>query len=170
MSGCLSKPLTSFFCLETYLYFLICSMDKKWCDRSFLKKNHWHNFFLFHYIYPFLSISWKMFSLFLIRHWINENKTGKYNVCKGKLSFLGDIVSKLSCRQFFLGRKSTFLELIFIDTIFFYSTLKSNFVGFHQCQLQAILPKKGSHFEKKDFLKKIYVLDIPKYSFIIHFF
>ena len=29
MSGCLSKPLTSFFCLETYLYFLICSMDKK---------------------------------------------------------------------------------------------------------------------------------------------
>jgi hypothetical protein len=37
----------------------------------------------------------------------------------------------------------------FIDTIFFYSTLKSNFVGFHQIQLQAILPKKGSHFEKK---------------------
>ena len=28
MSGCLSKPLTLFFCLETYLYFLmICSMD-----------------------------------------------------------------------------------------------------------------------------------------------
>jgi hypothetical protein len=38
----------------------------------------------------------------------------------------------------------------FIDTIFFYSTLKSNFVGFHQCQLQAILPKKkGSHLKKK---------------------
>ena len=49
---------------------------------------------------------------FLIRHWINENKTGKDNVCKGKLSFLGDIVSKLSCLQFFQGRKSTFLELI----------------------------------------------------------
>jgi len=41
----------------------------------------------------------------------------------------------------------------FIDTIFFYSTLKSNFVGFHQSQLQAILPKKGSHFEKK--MKKL---------------
>jgi hypothetical protein len=41
----------------------------------------------------------------------------------------------------------------FIDTIFFYSTLKSNFVGFHQIQLQAILPKKGSHFGKK--LKKL---------------
>jgi hypothetical protein len=27
----------------------------------------------------------------------------------------------------------------FIDTIFFYSTLKSNFVGLHQIQLQAIL-------------------------------
>ena len=39
---------------------------------------------------------------------------------------------------------------IFIDTIFFYSTLKSNFVGFHQYQLHAILPKKGSHFEKKN--------------------
>jgi hypothetical protein len=43
---------------------------------------------------------------------INENKTGKDNVCKGKLSFLSDIVSKLSCLQFFHGRKSTFLELI----------------------------------------------------------
>jgi hypothetical protein len=41
----------------------------------------------------------------------------------------------------------------FIDTIFFYSTLKSNFVGFHQSQLQAISPKKGSHFEKK--IKKL---------------
>jgi hypothetical protein len=29
----------------------------------------------------------------------------------------------------------------FIDTILFYSTLKSNFIGFHQSQLQAILPK-----------------------------
>jgi hypothetical protein len=38
--------------------------------------------------------------------------TGKDNVCKGKLSFLGDIVSKLSYLQFFHGRKSTFLELI----------------------------------------------------------
>jgi hypothetical protein len=38
----------------------------------------------------------------------------------------------------------------FIDAIFFYSTLKSNFVGFHQSQLEAILPKKGSHFEKKN--------------------
>jgi hypothetical protein len=60
----------------------------------------------------------------------------------------------------------------FIDTIFFYSTLKSNFVGFHQCQLQAILPKKkGSHLKKKnEEIIKIYVLDIPKYSFIIFFF
>jgi hypothetical protein len=41
----------------------------------------------------------------------------------------------------------------FIDTIFFYSTLKSIFWGFHQSQLQAILPKKGSHFEKK--MKKL---------------
>jgi hypothetical protein len=37
----------------------------------------------------------------------------------------------------------------FIDTIFFHSTLKSNFVGFHQSQLQAMLPKKGSHLKKK---------------------
>ena len=52
----------------------------------------------------------------------------------------------------------------FIDTIFFYSTLKSNCFGFHQSQLQAILPKKGSHFEKKnEKIIKIYVLDIPKY-------
>ena len=56
----------------------------------------------------------------------------------------------------------------FIDTILFYSTLKSNFVGFHRSQLQAILPKKGSHFEKKiEKIINIYVLDIPKYSFII---
>ena len=56
----------------------------------------------------------------------------------------------------------------FIDTILFYSTLKSNFIGFHQSQLQAILPKKGSHFEKKnEKMITIYVLDIPKYSFII---
>ena len=56
----------------------------------------------------------------------------------------------------------------FIDTIFFYSTLKSIFWGFHQSQLQAILSKKGSHFEKKnEKIIKIYVLDIPKYSFII---
>jgi hypothetical protein len=49
----------------------------------------------------------------------------------------------------------------FIDTIFFYSTLKSIFLGFHQSQLQAILPKKGSHFEKKnEKIIKIYVLDI----------
>ena len=76
MSGCLSKPLTFFFCLETYLYFLmICSMNTSNVIYLFKKK--------------------------------------------------------------------------FIDTIFFYSTLKSNFVEFHQCQLQAILPKKGSHFEKK---------------------
>ena len=47
-----------------------------------------------------------------MRHWINENKTGKDSVCKGKLSFIGDIVSKLKCLQFFQGRKSTFLELI----------------------------------------------------------
>jgi hypothetical protein len=33
------------------------------------------------------------FSLFLIRYWINEYKTGKDNVCKGNLSFLGNIVS-----------------------------------------------------------------------------
>ena len=59
-------------------------------------------------------------------------------------------------------------KTIFIDTIFFYSTLKSNFVGFHQSQLQAILPKKGSHFEKKnEKIIKNYVLDIPNYSFII---
>ena len=49
----------------------------------------------------------------------------------------------------------------FVDTIFFYSTLKSNFVGFHQSQLVAILPKKGIHFEKKNKkIIKIYVLDI----------
>jgi hypothetical protein len=41
----------------------------------------------------------------------------------------------------------------FIDTIFFYFTLKSNFVGFHQSQLQDILSKKGSHFEQK--MKKL---------------
>jgi hypothetical protein len=65
-------------------------------------------------IYPFCQFHEKCphFSLFLIRHSINENKTGKANVCKGKLSFLGDIASKLSCLQFFQGRKSTFLELI----------------------------------------------------------
>jgi hypothetical protein len=41
-------------------------------------------------------------------------------------------------------------------------------VGFHQSQLQAILPKKGSHFGKKnEKIMNIYVLDIPKYSFII---
>ena len=56
----------------------------------------------------------------------------------------------------------------FINTIFFYSTLKSIFWGFHQSQLQAILRKKGSHFEKKnEKIIKIYVLDIPKYLFII---
>ena len=44
-------------------------------------------------------------------------------------------------------------NVLFIDTIFFYSTLKSFFFGFHQSQLQAILPKKGSHFEKK--MKKL---------------
>ena len=49
----------------------------------------------------------------------------------------------------------------FIDTIFFYSTLKSIFWGFHQSQLQAILPKKGSHFEKKnEKIIKIYVQNI----------
>jgi hypothetical protein len=56
----------------------------------------------------------------------------------------------------------------FIDTIFFYSTLKSNFVGFHQSQLQAILPKKWvAILKKNEKIIKIYVLDIPKYSFII---
>jgi hypothetical protein len=46
--------------------------------------------------------------------------------------------------------------------------MKSNCVGFHQGQLQAILPKNGSHFEKKnEKIIKIYVLDIPKYSSII---
>jgi hypothetical protein len=56
----------------------------------------------------------------------------------------------------------------FTDIIFFYSTLKSIFFLFHQSQLQAILPKKGSHFEKKnEKIIKIYVLDIPKYLFII---
>jgi endogenous inhibitor of DNA gyrase (YacG/DUF329 family) len=62
-------------------------------------------------IYPFCQFHEKCPHI-LIRRWINENKTGKDNVCKGKLSFLGDIVSKLSCLQFFQGRKSTFLELI----------------------------------------------------------
>jgi hypothetical protein len=39
-----------------------------------------------------------------------------------------------------------------------------NFVGFHQSQLQAILPKKGSHFENENEKTiKIYVLDIAKY-------
>ena len=57
----------------------------------------------------------------------------------------------------------------FIDTNFFYSTLKSFFWGgFHQSQLQTMLPKKGSYFGKKnEKIIKIYVLDIPKYSFII---
>jgi hypothetical protein len=66
-------------------------------------------------IYPFCQFHEKcphLFHFFLIKYWINENKTGKDNVCKGKLSFLGDIVIKLSCLQFFQGRKSTFLELI----------------------------------------------------------
>jgi hypothetical protein len=54
-----------------------------------------------------------------------------------------------------------------LTQFFFYSTLKSNFVGFHQSQLQAMLPKKGSHFEKKIKIIKIYIFDIPKYSFII---
>ena len=54
----------------------------------------------------------------------------------------------------------------FIDTIFFYSTLKSIF--FWISPKPAILPKKGSHFEKKnEKIIKIYVLDIPKYSVII---
>jgi hypothetical protein len=38
-----------------------------------------------------------------------------------------------------------YLFFKFIDTIVFYSTKKSNFVGFHQSQLQAILPKKGRY-------------------------
>ena len=36
-----------------------------------------------------------------------------------------------------------------LDTIFFYSTLKSIFWGFHQSQLQAILPKKREAILKK---------------------
>ena len=54
-------------------------------------------------IYPFCQFDEKcphFFHFFLIRYWINENKTGKDNVIK------------LSCLQFFQGRKSTFLELI----------------------------------------------------------
>ena len=50
----------------------------------------------------------------------------------------------------------------FIETILFYSILKSNFVGFRQCQLQAILPKRVAILKNK--MKKIiqiYVLDIP---------
>ena len=94
MSGCLSKPLTFFFCLETYLYFLmICSMDISNVIYLFKKK--------------------------------------------------------------------------FVDTIFFYSTLKSIFGGFHQSQLQAMLPKKVANLNKNGIIIKIYVLDIPKYSFII---
>ena len=65
---------------------------------------------------------------------------------------------------------SNVIYLFFLNslTIFFYSTLKSNFVGFHQSQLQAILPEKGSHFGKKnEKIIKNYVLDIPNYSFII---
>ena len=43
----------------------------------------------------------------------------------------------------------------------FIDTLKSNCVGFHQSQLQAILPKKGSHFDKKnEKIIKIYVQNI----------
>jgi hypothetical protein len=53
----------------------------------------------------------------------------------------------------------------FIDTIFYYSTLKSNFVGFHQSQLQAILPKRVAILKKKLYIYK-FMLDIPKYSFI----
>ena len=43
-----------------------------------------------------------------------------------------------------------FLKKNSLTQFFFYSTLKSFFWGFHQSQLQAILPKKGSHFEKKN--------------------
>ena len=41
-------------------------------------------------LYPFCQFLEKCphFSLFLIRHWINENKTGKDNVCKGKSTIL----------------------------------------------------------------------------------
>jgi hypothetical protein len=45
----------------------------------------------------------------------------------------------------------------FHDTIFFYSTLKSNCVGFHQSQLQVILSKNGSHFEKNK-MKTLYAI------------
>jgi hypothetical protein len=46
------------------------------------------------------------------------------------------------------SKKMSFFSLLcllkkkFFDTFFFYSTLKSIFWGFHQSQLQAILPKK----------------------------
>ena len=66
---------------------------------------------------------------------------------------------------------SNVIYLFFFNSLtqfFSIPLLKSNFVGFHQSQLHAILPKKGRHFEKKnEKIIKIYVLDIPKYSFII---
>ena len=55
-----------------------------------------------------------------------------------------------------------------IDTIFFYSTLKSIFFGISPKPVTGYIAKKGSHFEKKNEKNiKIYVLDIPKYSIII---
>ena len=56
-----------------------------------------------------------------------------------------------------------YLFFKFTDTIFFYSTLKSNFVGFHQSQLQAMLSKRVAIWEKNEKMINIYVLDIPKY-------
>ena len=58
MSRCLSKPLTFFFCLETYLHlFMICSMDTsnviylfffKFIDTIFFYSTLKSIFFLFH--------------------------------------------------------------------------------------------------------------------------
>jgi hypothetical protein len=56
-----------------------------------------------------------------------------------------------------MGKKKLVNEFFWISYILFFgmylTKLKSNFVGFHQSQLQAILPKKGSHFEKKKMKK-----------------
>ena len=48
--------------------------------------------------------------------------------------------------------KSNVIYLFFLNSliIFFYSTLKSNVVGFHQSQLQAILPKRVAILKKKN--------------------
>ena len=81
-------------------------------------------------------------------------KLTKKGICQGCLSkpltfFLpGNISLFLMICSMDISNVIYLFRKKFIDTILFYSTLKSIFWGFHQSQLQAILPKKGSHFEK----------------------